>query len=110
MTGEKMETGKPRVGEVVRVMDGSMLHGKKYLVVGCPKDKHGRYHHRDDVWWVIPADESRDPESAGFIKVGVQYEVVSSSGEARTSVVSNDVDAKLERMRDDNLRDQFKYW
>jgi len=105
-----MKTGKPRVGEIVELRDGSMLHGKKYLVVALPERQKDRYTDRDSVWWASPADGSRDHEYAGWISVGRPYVVVSNSGVAKTSVVPDDVDAKLERLRNDNLRVQFKYW
>jgi len=105
-----METGKPRVGEIVELRDNSSLHGLKYLVVECPGCKLSQYGSRDDLWWVVPAANTRHQESAGYIRVGVLYVVLSDSGVVQTSAVPDDIDAKLNKLRDDNLRDQFKYW
>ena len=104
--GREMPDTKAKIGDTIRII-GGICDGFKYVVIEYPKDGVGRGS-PDDIWVRRLDDEGnicdRDP---GYFYADVRYVIMQSSNPCRSETASSDVDERIRKQRDDNLRGVF---
>jgi len=87
---------KPRIGDTIQITSG-ICSGTRYVVVETPPNANPKL-----LWCVEErCSDKNDVDAAGYFNADVKYKIV-KRGQAQ-----EDVDVKLNKQRDDNLRSVF---
>lgn len=93
---------KPQIGDRIKIDDpGSCIDGEEYTVVERPD-----WASDDPDKWLYVIDYDDPSDTAGSVKIA-QCKIISRSGRVLNTVM-DDVDASLNKQRDDNLASFFK--